>query len=338
MIGYSTGLVMANSIKELEHLKPAAHPGIDALFSTAHSHLWHIDRDLDWQLEVKKDDPCIDPSWAPFGRTPTFAGLPPEIKKRVARQALGRMLNIMQLGDSVAQDVCAKLVLICKETDYRNHAAAQAMDEARHHLAIARFMEKMGDDFEEINPITEAAFDEILASDDKTFLITGIQFFFENVGMPLLEKLEEKATHPLLQRIAHLISRDESRHMAFGLFFVTDFLRRSPPESRYAFARYWLSRILQVFNDPYAPHALRLMKKWLGNAGAADPERLGERMWEERGLLREEDRPEALTGRRMHHLLNASRQAGLLAPDILEAVGLSGHPLLLSALRAPQRT
>ena len=329
---------MPKSIKELEHLKPAAHPGVGALFSKAHTHLWHINRDLDWTLDVKTDDPCVDPSWAPFGRTPTFEALSPEIQKSVARQALGRMLNTMQLGEALAQDVCAKLVWLCKEEDYRNHAAAQTMDEARHHLAFVRFMEKMGDEFEEVNPITEAAFDEILGSDDKVFLIASTQFFFENVGMPLLDKLEEKATHPLLKRIVHLISRDESRHMAFGLFFVTEFLRASPPEAGRAFARYWLGRILQVFDDPYAPHALRLMKKWLGNAGAADPERLGERMWEERGLLCEADRPEALTGRRVHQLLSVARQAGLLAPDILEAVGLSDHPLILGALRSPQRT
>jgi hypothetical protein len=329
---------MPKSIKELAHLKPGAHPGIGALFSKAHSHLGHIDRDLDWSLDVKKEDPCVDPSWAPFGRTPTFEGLPLDVKESVARQALGRMLNIMQLGESLAQDVCAKLVLICKEKDYRNHAAAQTMDEARHHLAFARFMEKMGDEFEEVNPITEAAFDEILGSDDEAFLITSTQFFFENVGMPLLDKLEEKATHPLLKRIVHLISRDESRHMAFGLFFVTEFLRTAPPESRRAFAHYWLSRILQVFDDPYAPHALRLMKKWLGNAGAADPERLGERMWEERGLLRAEDRPETLTGRRVHQLLSVARQTGLLAPNILEAVGLSRHPVILGALRTPLET
>src|SRR5712692_6303256 len=110
---------------------------------------------------------------ASTGRTPAFQALSAEVKRSVARQSLGRMFHVLQLGESVAQDVCAKLVLICEEEEYRNHAAAQAMDEARHHLALVRFMEKMGDEVEEINPTIEIAWNEILASNDKSFLIAS---------------------------------------------------------------------------------------------------------------------------------------------------------------------
>jgi hypothetical protein len=154
--------------------------------------------------------------------------------------------------------------------------------------------------------------------------------------MPLLEMLGEKATHPLLHRIVTLISRDESRHMAFGILFITSYLQSAPPDERYAFARTWLSRIFQVSEDAFAPHALRLAKNWLQKAGAADPKALGDAMWEENKFASEADRPEALTGRRVDQLLAVARRVGLLAPDILKTLELREHPLVLRALRTPQ--
>jgi demethoxyubiquinone hydroxylase (CLK1/Coq7/Cat5 family) len=73
-----------------------------------------------------------------YGATPTFQALPSGVKAYATRARVGRMLNILQVGESVAQNVCARLVLELREEDYRNHAAAQAMDEARHHLAYRR--------------------------------------------------------------------------------------------------------------------------------------------------------------------------------------------------------
>ena len=53
-----------------------------------------------------------------------------------------------------------------REEDYRNHAVAQAMDEARHHLAYRRFIEKMDEELEDIDLGTEMMFDALLAADD----------------------------------------------------------------------------------------------------------------------------------------------------------------------------
>ena len=121
--------------RELMELRNTGHQGINALFSKAHSAGWDIDSDVDWSLSLPREDPLVDYAWAAYGRTPTFQALPEPVKTYATRRALGRMLNVLQVGESVAQDVCAKIALIVREEDYRNHAVAQAMDEARHHLA-----------------------------------------------------------------------------------------------------------------------------------------------------------------------------------------------------------
>ena len=315
--------------RELLRLRNTGHAGINSLFSKAHSMDW----DVDWDLEVSPDDPCVDPSWAPFGRTPTFRSLPAQVQTRVTRAALGRMLNILQVGESVAQDVCAKLALLCEEEDYRNHAVAQAMDEARHHLAYARFLAKMGDEPEDVDAFTEALFDDLLASDDETFLIASEQFFLESLAMPLFERMAAKAVHPLLRDITTLINRDEARHVAFGVLYVAEHLREANEADRLEFANQWLGRILASLGNRQSGAVPRRTAARLRDAGVEDPEGLAARMSEEQQAIDAEERQQATTGRRVPHLLTSARRAGLLAPELLEPLGLKEHPLILGALR-----
>src|SRR5439155_10599879 len=165
--------------RELLKLHNTGHPGINSLFAKAHSADWDFENDVDWRLPVDPDDSLVAHGWAAYGKTPTFQALPEPVKIHATRRAVGRMLNILQVGESVAQNVCAKLVLGLREEDYRNHAAAQAMDEARHHLAYRRFLDLMGQRPEDLDAGTEMMFDALLATDDPLELIATEQFFLE---------------------------------------------------------------------------------------------------------------------------------------------------------------
>src|SRR3954447_4917466 len=126
---------MSTTVQDLARLRPGSHPYVHALFLKSQALSWNIDRDIDWSMAVDPLDACVEPTWAPFGYTPTFRALPDDIQRRVARFAVGCTLNILQVGESVAQTVCGKLVLAFEDDyDYRSHASAQAIEEARHHL------------------------------------------------------------------------------------------------------------------------------------------------------------------------------------------------------------
>src|SRR6185369_1733431 len=239
--------------RELLQLANSGHQGINALFSKAHSAGWDIDRDIDWTQPIDADDPLIDHDWMAYGETPTFRALPERVKNYAARRALGRMLNVLQVGESVAQDVCAKIGLVVREEDYRNHAAAQAMDEARHHLAYRRFLEKMNEEPEDIDAGTEMMFDALLAADAPLELIATEQFFLESVAMDIFESIRAHARHPLLRELLTLITRDESRHMGFGVLYVAEWMRSHSLDERIAFARRWLGQILFSATDQPGP-------------------------------------------------------------------------------------
>ena len=240
--------------RELLHLHNTGHQGINALFSKAHSADWDIDRDVDWTIPVepRRRAWSTTPGRRSVRRRP-FRPCPHAVRRYATRRGLGRMLNILQVGESVAQDVCAKIGLVVREEDYRNHAAAQAMDEARHHLAYRRFIEKMDAEPEDIDVGTEMMFDALLAADAPLELIATEQFFLESVAMDIFESIRAHARHPLLRDILTLITRDESRHMGFGILYVAEWMRTHRLDERFAFARRWLGQMLFAATDQPGP-------------------------------------------------------------------------------------
>jgi hypothetical protein len=321
--------------RDLLKLHNTGHPGINALFAKAHSADWDIENDVDWAVTIDPGDALVAHEWAAYGRTPTFQALPEHVKGYATRRAVGRMLNILQVGESVAQNVCAKLVLGLREEDYRNHAAAQAMDEARHHLAYRRFLDLMGDEVEGIDAGTEMMFDALLATDDPLELIATEQFFLEGFAMSIFEGLREHATHPLLRRIIELITRDESRHMGFGVLYVAEWMRQQPPAKRLAFARLWLGQILGSILDKPGPIFLARVVRRLHEAGVADAASLAPAMLREQREINAAELADAASGANVPHLLKAARRAGLLESEIIDALGLGGQPLIRGALRQP---
>lgn len=321
--------------RELLHLRNTGHQSVNALFLKAHSANWDIEHDVDWSLPVEPDEPIVDHAWNAFGQTPTFQALPEAVKHRVTRQGLGRMLNVLQVGESVAQDVCAKLALALREEDYRNHAVAQAMDEARHHLAYRRFIEKMNEPVEDIDMGIEMTFDGLLAATDPLELIATEQFFLESFAMTIFENLVRYARNPLLKQIVTLITRDESRHMGFGVLYLAEWMKQHSLDEQIAFARRWLGQILGALGDRPGPIMLNRLTIRLRDAGVTDIDRLTPQLLREQQAVNAADEAEVLSGRRVPHLLKSARRVGLFKPEILEALGIQHHPLVRVALHSP---
>lgn len=320
--------------RELMNLPNTGHPGIHSLFAKAHSADWDIERDVDWSLEVPAGDPLVEHAWGAYGNTPTFQALPEPVKDYATRRALGRILNILQVGESVAQDVCAKISLAVREEDYRNHAVAQAMDEARHHLAYRRFLEKMGEEPENIDLGTEMMFDSLLASDDPLVLIATEQFFLESLAMNIFEGIQRHARHPLLRDILTLVTRDESRHMGFGVLYIAEWMKQHSLDDQITFAGRWLPQILMVVGDQPGPLLLSRVVQRLKEAGYDKADAIAPQLLREQREINATDMAETLGGRKVPHLLKSARRAGLLKPEILEAIGAAEHPLVRAAVRS----
>src|SRR6185503_1002112 len=85
--------------RQLLKLRNSGHAGINSLFAKAHSADWDFERDVDWTQPVGADDPLVGHGFTAYGRTPTFVTLPERVKNHASRRGLGRLLNILQVGE-----------------------------------------------------------------------------------------------------------------------------------------------------------------------------------------------------------------------------------------------
>jgi hypothetical protein len=207
------------------------------------------------------------------------------------------------------------------------------MDEARHHLAYRRFLEKMGEQQEDIDLGTEMMFDALLSADDPLVLIATEQFFLESLAMNIFEGIQRHARNPLLRTILTLITRDESRHMGFGVLYVAEWVRNHSLDEQIAFARRWLSEILMIAGDQPGPLMLSRVVQRLKEAGYERADEIAPQLLREQRDVNAAEMAEVLSGRKLPHLLKSARRAGLLKPEILEALGVQQHPLIKAALR-----
>ena len=76
------------------------------------------------------------------------------------------------------------------------------------------------------------------------------------------------------------------------------------------------------------------MIRRLREAGVEDAERSAPQMLREQQAINAADLAEAASGAKVPHLLKSARRAGLLAPEILEALGFANQPLIRGALRS----
>jgi hypothetical protein len=112
-------------------------------------------------------------------------------------------------------------------------------------------------------------------------------------------------------------------------------MQRQPQPKRVAFARHWLAQILASLMDKPGPIFLARVVRRLRDVGVQDADALGPAMLREQHDINAAELAEAASGARVPHLLKSARRAGLLEPEILDALGLSNQPLIRGALRLP---
>ena len=253
--------------RQLASLETTGRRAYQSLFRKAHTLIWDIDRDIPWGEGIDPMDSLVDPASLWCHASPTWQGLEPEQKALVAREDTKHTVRLLSVGETVAQEICAKQTLLFEREDWRNHASAQAMDEARHHQVYERFLDACGGERYYISPGLERMFDAAIDSTDATQLTLREQLILESVGFGMFARLARYATNPALKRIFELVLRDESRHIAFGMHYIKEHIAGLDRDAKIAFAREAFDYV-NMFNSSNEPTYIGFLRI----AGVDDPE------------------------------------------------------------------
>lgn len=116
--------------------------------------------------------------------------------------------------------VAAQLVNAVPHTDAKFYAATQTMDEARHVEVFARYITKL-DEVRSIAPPLKHVLDATLQTDDWMKKLVGMQIVVEGLALYSFREMRNLTEEPLLKNLLTYVARDESRHHAYGVQYIS---------------------------------------------------------------------------------------------------------------------
>ncbi len=211
-------------------------PEIDslrALYANALDRQWNALRDLDWERGVDRDAFSRSFSLAgfPMQETRFWKGLDSDLQWEIARRSSAFMLSNFLHGEQGALMVAAQLVNAVPHMDAKFYAATQTVDEARHVEAFAAYIRQL-DEVQPINPALKRLLDCTLGTDSWLQKLVGMQVVVEGLALYVFRDMRNATEEKLLEELLTLVSRDEARHTAYGVKYLSQVVGTLPDEER----------------------------------------------------------------------------------------------------------
>jgi hypothetical protein len=192
------------------------------LYCKATEAQWVAEREIDWERSIDKDLFAAEPlgTAIPIEKTSYWKSLDEDTVWELTRRTAAFRLSNFLHGEQGALMVAAQLVNAVPHTDAKFYAATQTMDEARHVEVFAKYIKKL----DEVRPIAEPlkrVLDTTLETDDWVKKLVGMQIVVEGLALFSFREMRNLTQEPLLKDLLTYVARDESRHHAYGVQYVS---------------------------------------------------------------------------------------------------------------------
>ncbi len=201
------------------------NPQVDelrSLYQKATEAQWIAEREIDWDRPIDMEKFATTPLGAAIAIDQTSywkslsADTQLELNRRVASFRLSNFLH----GEQGALMVAAQLVNATPHTDAKFYAATQTMDEARHVEVFAKYIKKL-DEVRPIAPALKHILDATLQTDDWMKKLVGMQIVVEGLALYSFREMRNLTQEPLLKELLTYVARDEARHHAYGVTYLS---------------------------------------------------------------------------------------------------------------------
>jgi hypothetical protein len=191
---------------------------------------WNATQDIDWTTTFARTESPLLEGFNPFEGWPPFEALSEEKRIEFAWHQHAWMLSQFLHGEQGALLVASQLVSCAPTQDAKLYAASQTFDEARHVEVFGRYLlDKVGFMYP-VNENLKALLDKILTDPRWDLKFIGMQLIIEALALAAFHTQKMIARDKLLIDIVDLVIRDESRHVAFGVTYMEQFVKSLSPE------------------------------------------------------------------------------------------------------------
>lgn len=198
----------------------STHPRIARLYSEAKQLQWD-DSDLEWGVH---QSPVGDQTG--FGRdafaASTLGRFGEPLWRAFRREQQAWMVSQFLHGEQSALVVSARLAEVLPDMDSKGYAASQAAEEARHVAVFGRYAAERLSHSYPVFPSFERLVEQILRDSRWDILALGMHVMIESLALGAFRLASTTFEDPLIRQITLLTSRDEARHVSFGIHLLKD--------------------------------------------------------------------------------------------------------------------
>ncbi len=192
------------------------------LYANALDRQWIAVRDLDWDRGIDKErfSKSFSIGGFPVQKTNWWKNLDPDLRWKISSQSSAFLLSNFLHGEQGALLVASELVNAVPDMDAKFYAATQTVDEARHVEVFAQYIKLLDD----VNPIMKPLkrlLDATIGSESWMHKAVGMNVVIEGLALHVFRDMRNATEEPLLKQLLTLVSRDEARHTAYGVKYLS---------------------------------------------------------------------------------------------------------------------
>jgi hypothetical protein len=177
-----------------------------------------------------------------------------------ARAPIQHIFAIILWGELAAWKASARLAAELVPMDAKMAATSQAHDEARHFYVMHDYLRELGEVPRAPGGQPERLLHRVLTADHPAKLLLGMQLIVEPLALTLFSLVRRRGVDPVLDDLLVYYERDEARHVALGVLYLPEVLRKMGPLEQADLAQWQLRSYLLQFEilEEIAPHLREL--------------------------------------------------------------------------------
>lgn len=190
---------------------------------------WNAETDIDWDRTLPKTEYPVQAEMNPFVGWEPFENLSEEQKLDFAWHQQAWVMSQFLHGEQGALLVASQLVSCAPTYEAKLYASSQTFDEARHVEVFTRYLKEKVGFMYPVNKHLKALLDKILTDPRWDLKFIGMQLIIEGLALAAFHTQKMMTTDPLLEDIIELVTRDEARHVAFGVYYMEQLVKALDP-------------------------------------------------------------------------------------------------------------
>lgn len=193
--------------------------------------LYELGKQLNWdpELDIDWDRPWPEEQFAPelmnLHEYPPYLAMDAATQKDFWLHMNAWSLSQFLHGEQGALLVASQLCSCAPTFNAKLYAASQTFDEARHVEVFNKYLQKRIGLMYPINTHLKSIIDKILTDPRWDMKFIGMQIVIEGLALSAFNTTRETTPDPVLKDVVYLVTRDEARHVTFGVNYLEDFVK-----------------------------------------------------------------------------------------------------------------